>query len=172
MTPADLLAAATHLLPAGPGRPNRAMLRRSISTAYYAMFAALREEVARPFSSQAKPAAWRLLAHSAANDVCQDLVNRRIIPWMEGTPRCNGDLLDFAENFLVVQAARHLADYGYGYVPKKSETKVILRRARDGVRSLESARTADPEQLQVMCVAMSASQSVRRRMRPTRSLPT
>lgn len=129
------------------------------------MFAALREEVARPYSPQAKPAAWRLLAHGAANDVCQGLVNRGTIPWMEGTPGCNADLLDFAENFLEVQAARHLADYDYGYAPKKSDTKVILERARDGVRSLESARRTDPEQVQVVCVAMSAPQNVRRRMR-------
>lgn len=156
MTPANLPAAAKHLLPVGPGRPNHAMLRRSISTAYYALFAALREEVARPYSAQAKPAAWRLPAHGAANDVCQNLVNRRSIPWMEGTPGCNADLLDFAENFLEVQAARHLADYDYGYAPKKSDTKVILGRARDGVRSLESARRTDPEQVQVVCVAMSA----------------
>ena len=141
------------------------MLRRSISTAYYSLIVAPGEEAARPYSSQAKPAAWRLVAHGAAKDLCQDLVRRRIIPWMEGTQSCNAHLLDFAENHLDVQAARHSADYGYGYAPKKSGTKVILRRARDGVRPSESARGTDPEQIQVVCVAMSAPRNVRRRMR-------
>ena len=89
---------------------------------------------------------------------------------MEGTQSCNAHLLDFAENHLEVRAAHHSAahhsaDYDYGYAPKKSGTKVILRRARDGVRPLESAGGTDPEQVQVVCVAMSAPRNVRRRMR-------
>lgn len=83
---------------------------------------------------------------------------------MDGTPTCNPDLLDFAESLLVLQAERHSADYDYGYAPTKADAQNLLQLARDGVRSLQSARSADPDQVQVMCVAMFANPSVRRRM--------
>ena len=155
---------AEHAKLFGRQTTNHAMLRRSISTAYYALFAALRMEAARPFSMKARTAASRLPDHGAARDVCGVLVKRGLIPWMDGTPTCNPDLLDFAKGFLVLQAERHSADYDYGYAPTKSDAQNLLHLARDGIRSLESARNDDPEQVQVMCVAMFANPAVRRRM--------
>ena len=165
MTPETLLVSAKHLTPAGPGRPSHAMLRRSISTSYYALFNALQAEAARPFRAQARPAAWRLPDHGAAREVCGVLVKRQLIPWMDGTPVCHPKLVDFAQSFLVLQHERHSADYVYGYAPTKSAAQTLLGHAGHGIRSLELARNAVPEQVQVMCLAMSASPAVRRRMR-------
>ena len=48
LTAEGLLKTAQHLLPSGRGRPPEADLRRAISTAYYAVFCALGDEVAPP----------------------------------------------------------------------------------------------------------------------------
>ena len=165
MKPDSMLECALRLVPVGPGRPDHAMLRRSISTAYYALFAALRQEAARPYSGEAQIAAWRLPSHGAARDVCAVLARSRHFPWMEGKPLCSHDLIDFAENFLALQAGRHSADYDFSYAPSKPDTEVLLVRASDGIRSLESARKTAPDQVQVMCLAMLANPSVRKHMR-------
>lgn len=141
------------------------MLRRSISTSYYALFNALQAEAARPFRAQARPAAWRLPDHGAARGVCGVLVKRQLIPWMDGTPACHPRLVDFAQSFLVLQNERHSAGYVYGYGPTKAEAQTMLRQAQDGIRSLGLARNAVPEQVQVMCLAMFANPVIRRRMR-------
>ena len=73
MTPEGLLEAAEALVPPGRGRPSRARIRRSISTAYYALFTAFTAEVARPYRRNVKTTARRLVEHGKARSVCDTL---------------------------------------------------------------------------------------------------
>ena len=64
LSPEGLLEAAHHLVPAGRGRPRAPRLRRAISTAYYAAFTALTQEVAHHYpGSAAQHAIRRLVSH-------------------------------------------------------------------------------------------------------------
>ena len=164
LTPDGLLRAAEDLLPTGPGRPRNASVRRSISTAYYAVFAAASEEVARRFSGEIRIIARRLLDHGSARDVSSILSGQKRIPWLAGRPPCTADLEEFSRCLLRLQSARERADYDDSYEPSKDDARVIVATARRGVESLRQARTASPDQVQAMCVAMIAGPAARKRM--------
>ena len=141
-----------------------AAVRRAISTAYYALFAAICEEAARPYRSEAGVAARRLLGHGSARDVCARLVSQKRVDWLEGRPACNADLWRFAASFVGLQGARRSADYDDVYSARKDFAREAIADARSGVERLHRARLAAPEQVPVMCVAMLAGPAERRRM--------
>lgn len=164
MTPQGLLYVAESLCPTGPGRPAHAALRRAVSTAYYALFTALAEEVARLFTPTVRAASRRLLEHSGAQAVFHRLRSTGKVPWLEGNPVCHEDLLFLAGVFTDLQAERYTADYDYTCVPNKAETLYAIGYAGDGIHRLEAARASCREQLEVACLAMIADDRTRRRM--------
>lgn len=81
----SLLQVARDHLPTGRGRPRPALLRRVISTAYYAGFHALANEVTTHVGNEeAQLAARRLIAHTNIRGVCRSLLQSCTIPWMTG----------------------------------------------------------------------------------------
>jgi hypothetical protein len=160
----DLLKVAVQLRPAGPGRPSYAVIRRCISTAYYAVFHSLGYEVARPFRKDVQPTARRLLDHGQAREVADLLRKRRQIPWLPGGPACDPHLIEFAEHFIYLQLVRHRADYDLWYTPTKAEATTAIQRAERALGALQEAREQCPDQLQAVCVAMVANSGTRRRM--------
>jgi hypothetical protein len=163
----DLLRVAIQLCPNTPGRPSRAVIRRTISTAYYAAFHAISDEVARPYRRAVQPTARRLLEHGQANDVAVTLWRRGTVPWLPGAPACDPHLLRFAEAFTDLQTARQQADYNLNIAPTKAEATEAIEQAERVLRALEAARGGSPDQLQAVCAAMVASSATRKRMMPT-----
>jgi uncharacterized protein (UPF0332 family) len=162
----DLLEVARQLCPSTPGRPSHALLRRCISTAYYAVFHALSDEIARPYREAVRSQARRLLDHSHARDVAQRLQGATAtLREMKGQPSCHADLRQFAASFDQLYAARQRADYDVEYTPTKKDAMTAVRRAERTIDALAKARSACPDQLQVMCVTMLASPQTRKRMR-------
>lgn len=164
MTPQGLLDVAESLCPMGPGRPAHAALRRAVSTAYYALFAAVTDEVARLFTPTVRVAARRLLEHSGAWAVFHRIGATGKVPWLEGNPVCHEDLLFVAGVFTDLQAQRYMADYDYTYVPNKAQTLSAIGYAGDGVRRLKAGRTSCRVQIEVACLAMITDDRTRRRM--------
>lgn len=140
------------------------MIRRCISTAYYAVFHSLGYEVARPFRKGVQPTARRLLDHGQAREVADLLRKRRQIPWLPGGPACDPHLTQFAEHFIHLQLVRHRADYDLWYAPTKAEATTAIQRAERALEALQLAQSQSPEQLQAVCVAMVASPGTRKRM--------
>lgn len=161
---ASLLHAAELLLSPGPGQPTDAAVRRAVSTAYYALFSAVCDEVARPWGSEVHVAARRLLRHHAARDACSVLLHQQRVAWLKDRPACHADLLGFAACFVELLAAREDADYDGDYVATEGDAREAIAAARDGVEHLHRARTVAPEQVNAMCVAMIAGPAERRRM--------
>lgn len=161
---ADLPAVAEELCPAGIGRPSHAHLRRSISTSYYVAFHALSDEVARPYSGDVRYAPRRMLDQGAARDVASTLA-RGTMPWLAGRPPCHAHVKQFAEDFEILQLARHRADYDLAYTPTKADAQVSIKRARRVITELAGARQVCGDQVQAMTVAMVAGPSLRNRMR-------
>ena len=143
MTPEGLLEAAEALVPPGRGRPSRARIRRSISTAYYALFTAFTAEVARPYRRDVKVFARRLVEHGKARSVCDTL---------KGNNRCDNNLREFAKRFVLLHLSRQRADYDHTYEPDKSDAQEAIELARYGIDYLTEARTTNPDQVQTMCV--------------------
>lgn len=160
----DLLRVANQLCPHAPGRPSRAVIRRTISTAYYAAFHAISDEVARPYRRTIQPTARRLLDHGQAYDVATTLLRRRMVPWLPGAPACDAHLIRFAEAFTRLQTARHEADYDLTSAPTKAEAADAIEQAERVFDALEVARSGSPDQLQAVCAAMVANPATRKRM--------
>lgn len=161
----DLLALADELCPAGSGRPSHAQLRRCISTAYYAAFHALGDEVARPYAPGVRITAHRMLEHGSARDVANTIAKKgSVIPWLAGKPTCDACLQQFGDDFEQLQLARHRADYDLAYAPTKRDALTAIERAKRAISDLAGARQKCPDQLQAMCVAMIAGPNLRRRM--------
>ena len=166
LSPEGLLEAAHHLVPGGRGRPRGApRLRRAISTAYYAAFTALTQEVAHHYpGSAAQHAISRLVSHTAARRVCADLRTSASVPWLQGNPACHPDLLQFAKGFESLYVRRMWADYDHDYVCSKGDATDALSRARRAIDALASARRQCPEQLDIACVAAIADDRRRRHL--------
>lgn len=165
LSAAGLLEAANHLMPTGRGRPRKPRLRRAISTAYYAVFAALTAEASRHHpAGTARNAVRRLVSHTSARRACKDLASTGSVRWLHGHPKCHPELLAFATNFESVYVLRHLADYDHDYSCTKLEAAAALGRARDAIDALASARRLCPEQLDMLCVAALADDRGRARI--------
>lgn len=156
MTPEGLLEAAAALIPPGRGRPSRDRIRRSISSSYYALFTALTAEFARPYRPNVKAAARRLVEHGKARSACNILI---------GDSRCDANLREFAKEFVRLYFDRQRADYDHTYKPDKIDAAEAIDSARSGIDCLSQARTTSPDQVQMMCVKIIASDTQRKYMR-------
>ena len=155
MTPDGLLEAAEILIPTGQSRPSRSRIRRSISTSYYALFTALTAELARPYQDTVQPAARRLVEHGKARSVCVSLQ-------VDG--RYDANLREFAKRFVRLQMRRVRADYDHTYEPHKREAYDAINAARAGIEHLSRARAASPDQVQMMCVKIVATDAQRKQI--------
>ena len=156
MTPEGLLEAAEALVPPGTGLPSRDRIRRSISSSYYALFTALTAEFARPYRPNMQAAARRLVEHGKARSACNILI---------GDSRCDANLREFAKQFMRLHLIRQRADYDHTYEPDKIDAEKAMERARTGIDCLSRARTTSPDQVQMMCVNIIASDTQRKYMR-------
>jgi uncharacterized protein (UPF0332 family) len=109
----DLLTLAGRL--ANPARqyPKQASLRRSISTAYYALFHYLvREGVQGWNGSEAlKAGLGRKFEHSKMKSVSKEVANDKWLGWSTPPLKVPPELRSVARTFVLMQEARHLADY-------------------------------------------------------------
>lgn len=117
--PADLLRQARHLAAREPRRPSQASLRRSVSTAYYALFHLLVDEAtARMFPGRERAAlrdcVARAFAHGAMRQTAlqfsKDGVSEKLRPALNGQS-LRPELVRVATAFVELQQARHRADY-------------------------------------------------------------
>ena len=78
--------------------------------------------------------------------------------------RWDANLREFARRFLDLWLRRQRADYDHTYEPKKSEAHEAANDARSGIQCLTRARAANPDQVQMMCVTIIASNAQRKHM--------
>lgn len=137
-----LLDSARALCPSNTGKkPKQADLRRAVSAAYYAAFHELARTCADALVGKTKSKrpnkAWvevyRGLDHGVAKDACHRAVN---ISFPVG-------ILDFADAFKQLQAARHGADYDPMIRVSKVEVLGFISLAEDCINALKSAGDND-----------------------------
>jgi hypothetical protein len=121
--PLDLLEQAEHLSKREPKRPRQASLRRSISTAYYALFHLLTSDataiLGRDMTIAARQGLARSFDHNEMKRAC-NFFSSATAPTKEKAPRqlaptlaapVSTDLQTVALAFIRLQEARHDADY-------------------------------------------------------------
>jgi hypothetical protein len=109
----DLLALADRLAAPVPGEPEQASLRRSISTAYYALFHLLVQEAVQSWngSSTARFGLERRFEHRIMKEVSNAVSRSSWRGWSVPSPVVPAELEIVAQVFVKLQEARQQADY-------------------------------------------------------------
>ncbi len=132
-----MIVTARRLANASPRRPRQADLRRSISTAYYAVFHAIANDAAdllvgvgHARAGRAWSHTYRGLEHSFAKTACKEV---RKLGFPAGIASC-------ASEFIALQEARHSADYDPRARFMRAEALAWVVRAEAAITSLRAAR--------------------------------
>lgn len=109
----DLLTLAEHLTAPTATDPEQAWLRRSVSTAYYALFHLLISEAAQRWtgSPASRFGLERAFKHDQMKEVSRAVATGSWKGWSTPRLRVPPELRDVAESFGKLQDARHQADY-------------------------------------------------------------
>ena len=149
----DLLRQARHLATREPRRPSQASLRRSVSTAYYALFHLLVDEAVRRMVAPSRPALRdclrRAFAHGNMMKVAKMFANHKVSPKL--SPGLSGHplqpkLIRLAVAFVDLQQARHDADYDMAQRFSRRGVLDLISQADQAVadwRDVRNTHTAD-----------------------------
>ncbi|GIU85358.1 MAG: hypothetical protein KatS3mg008_2133 [Acidimicrobiales bacterium] len=135
---------------AGRGQPRNTNLRRSVSTAYYAVF----HQLALAAAAEALPGASRNevyamarhISHSSLNKVCGYLSGATPPRHLDGIVqrlRQNPALTDVASTFIDLQQQREDADYNHLADFTKPGVLALVSRARKAVETIDSEKGSD-----------------------------
>ncbi len=135
--PRDLLTLADRLAGLEHRRPKQASLRRSVSSAYYALFHLLTAGSTKLFAPNLHPASavrlQRWFDHGEMRRVCVSFstttTSRAISGILQAAP--SADLQFVARTFVRLQAARHEADYDLATRWTRSTALDFLQVAKD-----------------------------------------
>jgi hypothetical protein len=139
----ELLDVARYLLRRNQSRPTQGDLRRSISTAYYALFHRLIDDgVARLAIGASQPdALGRAFGHTDMKRLCQHLQKSplppQITPFFLAIPP---ELKNVAAAFIELQELRHEADYNRGRLFDKADAREALNRVEAAFRDWDQVR--------------------------------
>jgi len=131
----DLLTLARELVDRNPAAPVEADLRRGISTAYYALFHLLVHESATRIVAipDLRARVERSFDHRVMKVVCLEYANlkpdaagRLFSPGGQAVPQ---QIQDIASEFVLLQQARHQADYDTAATIAQSQADTDVMRA-------------------------------------------
>jgi hypothetical protein len=144
--PADLLEQAEHLSRRELKRPRHASLRRATSTAYYALFHLLTADAALALGQQLQPSArfqlQRSFNHTQIKEVCGRFQQNTLPSSIESLigSAASSSLKGVAYSFIVLQEARHSADYDLNSRWDRARAKEDVERARDAFATWKTIR--------------------------------
>ena len=138
------LARRTFELDDGPGRPKQARLRRTISTAYYALFHLLvfeatdRMVLAGPESLKHQRALGRAFEHETMKLASAAIHATHVS--VIGAVAVPNDLKEVAKAFVELQLDRHAADYDLNTQFTKDKAKLRLEQAESAFGKWRNVR--------------------------------
>lgn len=108
----ELLQQAKELVHKNPHNPTQADLRRSVSSAYYALFHVLIFEACLNWSNDiSRPGLARMFDHGVMKKVSKKVIDAGKMPYAGEDPVIVDKLRSFAGLFVQLQEQRHEADY-------------------------------------------------------------
>jgi hypothetical protein len=135
--PKDLLEQAESLANREPKRPKQASLRRAVSTAYYAVFHLLAAEGSEMLAPNVDKSTLHLIQrwfdHGEMKKTCGKFsVSPLTTPLKELLGEtASADLHRVVRTFIVLQEARHSADYDMSWNLTRAQTLLFVQQARD-----------------------------------------
>jgi hypothetical protein len=139
----ELLAVADRLAAPAPNEPEQASFRRSISTAYYALFHLLVQEAVQCWSGSvtARFGLERKFEHKVMKDVSNSIHRSSWRGWSIPPPAVPLELQIVAKTFVTLQEARQQADYDNAKVWVSIEARNQVANARLAFEKWASIRT-------------------------------
>jgi len=140
----DLLEQAEHLIDRDGADPKQASLRRSVSTAYYALFHLLIDEAVNNWGiARHRGKLARTFDHGPMKRVCDDYVKSF---YSAGRPASSLLLKEVARTFSELQSMRHTADYDNSCIWTKADARGWIARTGIAFTSWDAIRTQDESQ--------------------------
>lgn len=172
--PEKLLEVAGRLAPASPGRGRLAYTahRRAVSTAYYAVFHALTDRVAKAVFTEADQsfqrkvqrwighgnvrtvALWVSQLQGASTGSPPPHIATLLVP-ATGDAHVDNDTLAIADGFLTLNEKRERADYDHDAIFTRPDTLGHIALARDVVATIEQTQS-DPAKRFFGLIAMQS----------------
>jgi uncharacterized protein (UPF0332 family) len=139
----DLLTLAGRLANPAPEDPQQASFRRSISTAYYALFHLLVQEATQSWngSSSARVGLERKFEHKTMKDVSNTVLRSSWRGWSIPSPVAPAELQTVAKVFVDLQEARQQADYDNARTWKSTDVLAIVSNAETAFANWAKIRT-------------------------------
>ncbi len=148
LRPSELLDAAKSLALPQAGPVNDGQIRRSISTAYYALFHTVLKAGADRFFGTQEPRragyaiVYRSFDHGRMKRVCEEAARSILTPAVQRQLKRTSfhrDLRDFANSFVVLQASRHGADYDPDVLFDQDDASAAIDRTERAIASFAAA---------------------------------
>jgi hypothetical protein len=139
----DLLTLAGRLAKPAPTEPEQASFRRSISTAYYALFHLLVQEAVQSWngSATARFGLERKFDHKTMKDVSNAVLRSSWRGWSTPSPVVPTELEAVAEAFVRLQEARQQADYDNAKTWESTAVRAKVTEAQTAFVNWEIIRT-------------------------------
>jgi uncharacterized protein (UPF0332 family) len=142
---ADLLKQAKQLAQLDPRRPKQVNLRRAVSSAYYALFHLLTSQASALYAAEFGLAARinRTLNHGEMKKVSLLIANGKLPKAVQApgarytTPR---EVKTVANTFVILQEARHEADYDLTRTFSRDEALRFVQMAREAFEAWEAVK--------------------------------
>lgn len=162
----DLIDLAGSIVELDPKRPRQANLRRSVSTAYYAVFHYLVDEVCRAqigtqnSQKEYRHALTRAFAHASMKEACTSFAGGTLKQAIvKGFPRdAKGnypipiEVQDIASTFVELQQKRHQADYDLSERFRKVEVLALIDQAKTHVERFRNLAVSDTRKFFLACL--------------------
>lgn len=162
----DLISLSKSIAELSPRKPRQAHLRRAVSTAYYAVFHYLVDEVCcaqigtQNSQKEHRHALARAFVHTSMREACTSFAGGTLKETViKGLPRDgNGnypipkEIRDIASTFAELQEKRHLADYDLSERFEKSEVLTLIDQARAHVSRFRNLANSDTRKFFLACL--------------------
>jgi hypothetical protein len=163
--PRDLLIQARHLATKDKGRPLQASLRRSISSAYYALFHLLASDgaivVAAGGSKRLRERVQRTFDHGTMREVCKSLGDGQVPRFLDQIVQpIPPEIIEVAKTFVDLQAARHVADYDMSSPHDRLTALEKIKQAESAFGVWSKVRQT--EEARAFLIALLLSKQLRR----------
>jgi hypothetical protein len=148
----DLLDQAEQLARLDLRRPKQANLRRAVSSAYYALFHLLASDASALYAEDPGLASRiiRTLNHADMKKVSTMIANNKLPRAVQapgGGYQAPNQLKSVANVFVMLQQARHEADYDLSRSFTRQETRAFVESARQAFDDWENVRKTDDARL-------------------------
>lgn len=166
---ADLQSQAVMLAKREPRRPKQATIRRSISTAYYALFHFLIEEStsllcgAGQNDESLRQLAGRAFVHGKMKTLCREFTKpgtqgvHELLRafWQPMGISTNAQIRLVAQNFIDLQELRHTADYDLSVFMSRQDALNAAQRVADAMSAWRSLKSTNREVCRLFALALA-----------------